>query len=147
MPDLVKEVDERCPDLLPIIAEKIGYTMRATRKFVDFTLKFLPAPPEPRPLESFQVAWDKENLGKCLRKIYNYRSKALHTGVPFPAPMCEPAMVLTADPLAPAEKPLGLATKALGGFWTHHDLPMALHIFEYIVRNVLKAWWSSLSLE
>jgi hypothetical protein len=146
-PDLVKEVEARCPDLLPIIAEKFADTIGATRKFVDFTLRFLPLPPEPRPLECFQVAWDQEHLRTCLRKIYDYRSKALHTGVPFPAPMCQPAMVMASDGQAPVEEPPGLATKTLGGVWTHRDLPMALHIFEYIARNALKAWWSSLSLE
>jgi hypothetical protein len=143
-PEIAEAIEANCPHLLPIIAEKIADTMGATRKFVDFTLAFLPSPPERRPESAFQVLWEPEHIKKIMKKIYDYRSKALHTGVPFPAPMCQPPMGINRDWAAPAEKPSALAESTLGGVWRGEDTPMALHIFEYITRRALQKWWSSL---
>ena len=142
-PDLAEAIEALCPQLLPVVAEKIADTLGATRKFLNFARTFMPPPPERRPDKGFQIDWEAEHLRRGLRTIYSYRSKALHTGVPFPAPMCEPPMSLNRDFPAPSEKPPGLASSMRGGVWRHKDLPMSLHIFEYITRSILKAWWSS----
>jgi hypothetical protein len=142
-PKLAATIEARCPELLPIVAKELAGTIGVQQKFVDFILNFLPPPPQQRPHEAFQVAWSPELLKPSLRKIYSHRSKALHTGVPFPAPMCESPM---GDPewAAPAERPPGIASSAHGGVWLREDLPMSLHIFEYLTRTVLQSWWSSL---
>jgi hypothetical protein len=71
--------------------------------------------------------------------VYRYRSKALHEGRPFPAPMCMPpdrvGQVLS-------EKPHGDVSMA-GGTWKAEDVPILLNTFEYIARNVLLKWWDS----
>jgi hypothetical protein len=128
---------------LETAADRWRQSRRATQKFVDFILNFLPPPPEKRPEEAYRVAWSPEFLKPSLQKIYDHRSKALHTGVPFPAPMCEPQIGDREWP-APAERPACLAASAHGGVWLREDMPISLHIFEYIVRKVLQAWWSSL---
>ena len=142
-PDLTETIESTCPELLEVIAKTFADTTKATQKFVDFVLRFLPAPPEIRPEEAFQIIWNEEHMRLSLTKIYDYRSKALHTGVPFPAPMCEPPMRIGSSNIPPERSP-GLATSTRGGTWTQKDTPMALHIFEYISRMVLRGWWSFL---
>jgi hypothetical protein len=143
-PTLVETIEARCPELLPIIADEIADTIGATRKFVRFTLEFLPPPPPERPAPADQIVWEKEHLDRILKKIYGYRSKALHTGIPFPAPMCESPRAFSAGSIVPTERPWGLAASALGGVWLQEDTPMSLHIFDYITRKSLRSWWSSL---
>lgn len=125
------------------VAEEFADSIGTTKKFVEFLLTHLPAPPGRRPAEWVQVEWSRDNLKKVFHQIYGYRSKALHDGMPFPAPMCEPpCRDETWD--AVAEKPIGLATSYRGGRWLAKDTPMLLHTFEYIARNALNAWWASM---
>jgi len=132
------------------LAEKVAVefvdSIGSTKKFTEFLLEFLPAPPEKRPHEKLQVIWTEHDLKKAFKLIYDYRSKALHDGRPFPFPMCDPPfMPNRKDPTILAEKPLGLATSASGGTWVSIDTPMLLNTFEYIVRNVLIKWWMSMA--
>jgi hypothetical protein len=144
-PDLVATSEARCPELLPLFADGFADSLGATRKFVDFILNFLPPPPGQRPHEAYRVAWSPEPLKASLRKIYDHRSKALHTGIPFPAPLCDSPMgVGDREWPAPAERPPCLAASIHGAVWLRQDLPVSLHIVEYITRKVLQAWWSSL---
>jgi hypothetical protein len=131
-------------DLACRVAEEFSDSIGTTRKFVDFLFEYLPDPPENRPEEWAQVDWSKKNLRKAFRDIYRYRSKALHDGMPFPAPMCEPPY---RDPQwkAPAEKPLGGATHSYVGTWLSKDTPMNLHTFEYFARNAINSWWLSMT--
>lgn len=126
-------------DLLQRVAEIIADYMGSTKKFVDFVVEFLPAPPKDRPGEAFQHMWDAKSLTKSLRIIYDWRSRSLHGGTPYPLPMCEPPYNLGSGL---TEKPPSLATTALGAYWTAKDTPMLLHTFEYIVRNTLLMWWA-----
>ncbi len=116
----------------------------ASKKFIEFVSHFLPGPPESRPSAMGRFPFEeKTKLEEALRKIYNYRSKALHEGKPFPAPMCHsPGRYGGDDEIA--EIPTGLATGALGSTWRHEDTPMALHTFEHIVRSSLTEWWRSM---
>ena len=77
-----------------------------------------------------------------MSKIYEYRSNALHGGIPFPAPMCNAEMKFE-DCMA--EKPTGLACHTLGGAWLAKDTPMLLHMFEHITRGVLLNWIAGLA--
>lgn len=125
------------------VAIMISDSIGSTKKFVDFIEQFLPVPPTKRPGEAAQHEWTPSALRKSLRVVYQYRSKALHGGKPFPLPMCDPPVKLE-EWTAPAEIPSGLATSALGGTWLIEDTPILLHTFEYIVRNALLNWWRSL---
>jgi hypothetical protein len=126
------------------VANEFADSIGATKKFIEFLLGHLPLPPKERPAEWSQVDWSPDNLKKAFRLIYAYRSRALHDGMPFPAPMCEPPF-LHQSWEAVAERPLGLAASVGSGTWLAKDTPMLLHTFEYIARNALTAWWTSMA--
>jgi len=141
-PDLARLLEEAGGEELALkVANQISDYMGATKKFVDFALEFMPEPPIQRPSESFQHPWEQRVMKESLRKIYDWRSRALHSGTPFPFPMCEPPY---RDGNEFAEKPMGLATMAGSAVWVIKDTPMLLHTFEYIVRHVLLKWWEAM---
>jgi len=127
------------------VADEFTDSIGATKKFVDFLLEYAPPAPEKRPSEWGQVDWSNDNLRRAFAKIYVHRSKALHTGIPFPAPMCQPPAKYEASWLAVEERPTPKAVSVAGGTWLERDMPMLLHTFEYIARRALNAWWSSLA--
>jgi hypothetical protein len=126
--------------ILSKVAEYIADSLGITHKFVSFVLRFLPDPPQQRPPEWAQFKWEPDQLGNALKTIYGYRSKALHDGRPFPPPMCK-APRLDSSWHAPAERMIAQATSERAGVWLKKDIPMNLHLFEYIARNVLLKWW------
>ena len=150
-PRLVKYLENHCggDQHIAAIAKLLAPMVGATRKFVDFSMQFMPkTPPSERPTrEGLQFKWSKENLHKALRKIYNYRSRYLHGGLPFPDPMLEPRYLHVEDSPIPPEVPIvGLATYSKGGVWVADDLPMTLDFFHYIARGILLNWWRQLEL-
>jgi hypothetical protein len=143
-PELYQYLQGLGPEVPAQVANFIADMLGSTKKFVDFVMEFLPPAPSQRPPQWLQLAWAGEPIRESLRKIYKYRSKALHEGRPFPYPMCEsPANSL--DWPAVAEIPNGYATSYLGGTWLLQDTPMLLHTFEYITRNALLAWWRAIA--
>jgi hypothetical protein len=147
-PDLAKALEEAGGKVhLENVAALIEPTLGATAKFINFTMHFLPPEPEERPdMEWLRIDWSKKTLKKgILNKVYDYRSRALHGGIPFPAPMFEPPFYFNAK-IFPSEKPLqGLASHSHGGTWLPDDIPINLHCFHYIVRGALLNWWSSMA--
>lgn len=141
-PELTKLIEAKCPELLRPVADHVAGSLGSTQKFIKFLLQFLPDAPVVRPPEGYQVAWTKSKLRPVLSKIYDYRSKALHAGVPFPAPMCEPPRRTPSG--AFQERPSGLATATRDSVWLAEDLPLHLHVFEYLARQALLAWWRDL---
>jgi hypothetical protein len=129
--------------LLPLVADTFAPTMGATKKFRDFCMGFVPAAPPERPADWAQFPWDNAHLKKAIEKIYHYRSKALHDGRPFPAPMCS---VPYRDPSwsAPSEAMTAQGTHQMGSTWMKKDIPFHLHVFEYITRETIMGWWRSL---
>ena len=128
-------------DLIAKVANIIAPLCGSTKKFIDFVLHYLPPAPAKRPSESSQVPWDSNSMEKVLRIIYKYRSKALHGGIPFPAPMCEPPYKETWY----IEGTMGVAATGAGGTWMAEDIPINLHTFHYITRNVLLGWWRAMA--
>lgn len=128
-------------ELTEKVAQKIADFMGSTKKFVDFIIEFLPNAPDKRPSEIFQHSWDPENMKKSLKKIYKWRSWALHRGIPFPTPMCNAPHNYEGGL---EEIPMLYGYGAKGGTWIKEDSPMLLHTFEYIVRGCLLNWWKSL---
>lgn len=146
-PDLYKVLAaHEDKSLLPLIAEAFAPTMGATKKFRDFCMEFLPEPPSERPAEWAQFDWDGANMKKAIEKIYAYRSKALHDGRPFPAPMCS---VPYKDPSwsAPSETMTAFGEHQMGSTWMKKDIPFLLHVFEYITRETIMNWWRCLCLQ
>ena len=146
-PDLYKFLSDRLDkDQVEKVADMVADYMGATKKFIDFLLNFSSGPPVERPAPECRISFEPNDLKKILRKVYRYRSQALHGGKAFPLPMCTPPQRL-GTPDIPAEKPLGQASATLGGTWDHNDTPIMLHTFEFVVRNSLLNWWNSMAKE
>lgn len=126
--------------LIEKVSQELHPLLRSTGRFVDFLLKYQPGEPENKSEKCISIDWYPDNLKKLFQKVYDYRSRALHDGIPFPAPMCGPAVI--GDWLQ--EAPGGLWVEAAGGKWMKKDLPLMLHTFEYIVRNSIINWWKSI---
>jgi hypothetical protein len=92
-PEFVKylnSTDSTGVDLLADrVAREFADSIGVGRKFREFLIEYLPEPPKKRPPDWAQIDWSPDSLGSGFNKIYQYRSKALHDGMPFPAPMCE----------------------------------------------------------
>jgi hypothetical protein len=126
------------------IADEFGDSLGLTKKFLDFCLSFAKEPPAQRPIVHGRFDWEERNLRESLRMIYQYRSKALHSGKPFPAPMCGGGVGLEWSGGVPSERVLGLGIHERGSTWLERELPMSLHLFEYIARTAILGWWRSL---
>ncbi|MFL5963789.1 MAG: hypothetical protein ACJ757_12940 [Gaiellaceae bacterium] len=74
------------------------------------------------------------------RKIYHWRSRALHDGIPFPSPMCLPPRDYENNGVV-EEAPTGLASATGATVWKRADTPMMLATFSYITRHALIRWW------
>lgn len=126
-------------EVVQVVAEHLGEHAGAQQRFVEFTVVHGDIPPEIRP-EVGVVDWAR--LRDPLKVIYDWRSRDLHAGVPFPGPMCEP-------PRSDAEGVLfecfpALGAEQAGGRWPAERLPMYLHTFAFLVRQALTRWWASL---
>lgn len=130
--------DELISEAAKLTADFTG----STKKFVDFTMNFLPEPMSERLNTTRQHSWQPEDMKKSLKKIYRWRSQALHGGTPFPDPMCRPPRMIGKEIYQ--ERPDGIAAQTGGSFWKNEDTPMLLHAFEHIVRNCLLSWWNSM---
>lgn len=128
--------------VLKVAAELAPY-MGSTKKFESFIMEFLPEPAQERPVEFARHPWTARTMKQTMNVIYNYRSRALHDGTPFPAPMCI-APKKFGETNVYAEIPWFGGMSVRGGAWLKQDTPMLLHTFEYIVRNVLIKWWQSM---
>jgi hypothetical protein len=148
-----RRVEHEMPDLWKILldaggqqhAENVGARLadlvRSADRFARFMKEFGPGPPARRPEEHSQIDWS-EVPGR-LKTIYGFRSRALHSGTPFPAPMCEPPMTWGTD--VQVEKPPWITSQHGGSVWAAADIPMYLHTFEYLAREALLGWWRGLA--
>jgi hypothetical protein len=146
-PRFVKYLDDiGVEGLSERVADELAGPIGSIKKFVDFLIAHLPSPPEKRPPEWAQLDWSTGNLKRAFQKIYDHRSIALHAGMPFPAPMCEPPAKYERSWQAVAERPTASATARQGGIWLAKDTPMLINTFEYIARRALNVWWSSMTV-
>ena len=144
-PDLAARLEEiGGREHLQFVADQIADTLRATKKFIDFLIRFLPDPPAERPQGcSLQLDWTEANLKKVLLQVYDYRSRALHAGIPFPEPMLRPPFGMRPGELGSEVPLVALGTYSTGGTWIPKDVPINLHSFHYITRHVLLKWWEN----
>lgn len=127
---------------IAIISSKITTYTGATSKFIAFIKAHFPSPPLNRPKEHWQHPWSKNKIIASIDTIYNYRSIALHSGRPFPMPMCQGIYVWKSGDLSYPEIPVEHSMSGSGGVWKREDVPMTLSLFEYIVRESLLKWWA-----
>src|SRR5262249_20942223 len=127
-------------DALDILAPHVAHLFKATSRFLKLAERFMPEAPQLRPSVG-QIKWTRRGLKDALSLVYEWRSRALHAGVPFPAPMCEPPMHFEN---AYAEKSPGIASHSRNATWMSEDTPLNLHIFDYITRGSLLNWWGYL---
>jgi hypothetical protein len=137
-PDLAATLqDAGGEDLVAQVGDSLKDQLRATHRFLTFMKRYAPPPPDPRPPAVVQVDW--EQLHKAIALVYRYRSDALHSGLSFPPPLLEPPLQLARDqPLS--ERPVGSAVAYGHAVWEANELPMHLHVFEYITRSALLSW-------
>ena len=125
------------------VIRKAAKTSGATSKFIKFSMNFRPPPPPERPdHQRARHSWKCKDIRATVQKIYRYRSRALHDGRPFPAPMCQPPMFYSRSEWP--EVPLGSGASSNYSTWTIKDTPILLHTYEYIVRGSLLEWWNSM---
>lgn len=128
------------------IAELVAPGIRAGAKYRRFLRDFHPPTPEQRPAESYaRINWSKTKLSKAINTVYTHRSNALHAGVPFP-PVMSSAPRIDEDGVAD-ERLVGLGVGSGDAYWDESEIPMHLHVYAYIVRHALLAWWRSMTVE
>lgn len=108
-------------------------------RFLNFLTTFAP----PAYARCAEDLWQDTNLREALGKVHDWRSTALHDGVPFPEAMSMPP-VPTPEGLSPY--PVGIGVTSNGGSWRNEDTPMLLHAFEYLVRGAILRWWRECAL-
>ena len=139
-PSLYEELCKYDDALARRVADEFKDSFGATKKFIDFVMKFRPPEPANRPPWA-RIDWSDASMKRILKIVYGYRSKALHAGKPFPAPMCE-APYMEPGWTAATEKPHGHVSMS-GGVWLEGEIPILLHTFEYIARETLLNWWNA----
>jgi hypothetical protein len=122
-------------------AEDLAGALRAEAKSLEFTLAYAPGPPEERPVGA---RVDFDHLGPALTVIYEWRSRDLHDGIPFPRPLCEPPI---AGEDGIYERFPAIAVQGAGGTWPAEQLPMYLHVFAHTVSGALRNWWLGFGAE
>lgn len=137
-PSWSKEILEKHgPDVERFLAKKLENLVGSTYKFVKFIKAFAPPPPAERPIPSLRFDFEYELLN-AMKTVYDYRSRALHSGIGFPIGMCDIPFIMNDDklevpPLVPKER--------------LNEAPLLLRTFEYIVRRVLQSWWDSMLIK
>jgi hypothetical protein len=139
--DLADLLEPLADDVADSIARLLAPLVKSKRAYLSLIERFAPEPPPDRPEEAFQVDWTR--LREYADTIYNYRSRALHAGTPFPGPMCESPLFPHGDVVS--EKPFGLGTQINESMWLPEATPMLLATFEYVARETLHSWWRSLA--
>jgi hypothetical protein len=134
--------EHKCPEsVYAPLAHLLRNNTKAMRKFVAFLTAFLPDPPpdNERPeSQKLRIGYKIEELVTDFKEIYNYRSRALHDSIPFPYPMCIPAVLKE-------ERNFSLGASTLGATWDFRDYkPLMFHTFEHLVRGALLRWIGSL---
>jgi hypothetical protein len=127
------------PEGIPVVANALARTLGAQSKMVDFVLAHAPAPPQQRP------AWGRLDWAKIepvLDVLYDHRSRDLHDGIPFPAPLCRGPEIDEHGVAAEVFPALG--AQELGGSWPAASLPVYLHTFAYLAGGALRRWWLEL---
>ena len=140
-PDLCERLkSEGHAECIDWLSEHFAPLTKATQTFINFSLEFLPPAPAERPLEFMRIDWTSGFWKSAFKKIYAYRSKALHEGTPFPLPMMDPPY-LHNNCAVPAEKgTTSLGVRVGNASWEAADLPINLNLFTQVTRQLILKW-------
>ena len=133
--------EEQFHDLIEYLIER----SKATKKFIIFVLEFFR---DDLLVPCFSSS-TSEDKAKILKKIYEYRSRALHKGIPFPPGMCSHPKFShkykhnNKDKAVYHESCSALGEITESGSWVKKDLPLNLNAFTIITRNILLNWYST----
>ncbi|MGW7295399.1 hypothetical protein ACWGIB_23785 [Streptomyces xiamenensis] len=128
-------------DLLNGVAKDFKRLLSAGRRVQTFVETFRPSPPSKRPTAaSDRVDW-ADDLIDNVRTVYSLRSRLLHSGAPFPAPLVAGIGGLEVEEgdYYP-ERPAGTWGSGQSE-WDDSELPMHLHVFAHVVRVAILNWW------
>ncbi len=140
--DLYRDVEQAGGmTLVSKVAKHLERQLGSGKRLMTFVEAFRPAAPPRRDADDLVISWEWPDLEAALKKIYEYRSQALHNGTPFPQPMCGPAIQSGRY----VERPDAIASATRDGSWVSEDLPMLLHVFEHLTRGTIVNWWKALS--
>lgn len=141
--DLAKKIKNHCGDsVLKSVATIVNLT--ATKKFIEFIKHFNGKPRKDRTIPRVGKAnWNE--FDSILKKIYDLRSLALHTGQPFPPMMCETPYINTDNKVRIIERPIGGLIFYGETVIQPSDQPLMLWKFEQIVRKSLLKWMLELT--
>lgn len=159
-PDIQKQLQDLKPELfqalsglendhieaIAIVSKALQGTIGVTKKFKQFLSRFKPKEPLSNRPKSWQIEWNEAVLARVFKVVYDHRSKALHGGTPFPKPMCRPPIRDHQNGMFVERPAIGLAEVYLGASWKEEDVPIHLHVFEYIVRHSLLGWWKNMAV-
>lgn len=119
------------------VARLLAHQVKVTNRIVQFVRTYGPQAPARRP-DWGRVSW--ETIPELTERVYRWRSRALHEGVPMPAPMCAPPFIHND---VPEEGAASSGYGSGGASWTQDDIPLLLHTFAYIVRGSIVNWWKT----
>lgn len=141
-PDIIDAMEGCPPEAIERVAGRLAQSLKPTDKYRQFTETFAPDPPAERPPEGHRFDWDA--LPDALLTIYDLRSRDLHDGIAFPWALRHPPIEQVPGDVPPEAFP-ALGAWAEGGYWPASRMPMYLHVFAYVARGALTAWWRTLT--
>lgn len=134
-PALHRLLAHESPEALEAVAGEVARLYWQSSKVWSFVKAFDPGPPSIRPEEDF-LRFDWSRLEEAIFTFYDYRSRDLHDGIPWPIGLCQP----------PEPTESGLTEVANMGYRAHMDkeLPlMEMYVFAYLVGGAIRNWWRS----
>lgn len=136
---LLREVAAHDQLLASKLAKQLRSNVKVQARVKQFISDHYPPAPEPRPaFDGFD--WSSNSVVAAMGPIYQWRSRFLHTAIPFPEAMCGPPRA-DSDGAGYSERPGGLAISTGDATWMAEDTPMVLWPFVYLVGEALRAWW------
>ena len=110
------------------MANYLSDRFKLAQNFVDFIIEFLS-----KSASHLLSNYTDQQMKKIFKKIYGYRSKALHAGTPFPLPMCEapPQITSNGQKIFSEKGMLSLAFHTQEGSWLPEDAPLNLNAFAH----------------
>jgi hypothetical protein len=140
-PELAKALEAAPSDVRDAVAKEATRDVRVQRRLRALLIAHPPAEPSIRP-NLGRIDW--ADIGELVLAVYRLRSRALHDGVPMPSPMCRPPMAPD-ESRVPVEGGISSGYGGPDGSWVARDVPLQFHTFVYVVGEVLRSWWRSMS--